>query len=194
VTQLVVGIFVGGAGSRLGGVAKGLLTTPSGVSVIERLCSEARAALPAAELVLVGNADAYRGLGLKSVADQPAGVGPLGGLCGLLGWAHEHALVLPCDLPRIERGLIARLAVEQPDADALIVEQDGVRNPLIARYRCSKALSAAQRVLDRGKRSLQAVLDELGEGIRALPLDEYESASLRDWDTPQDVARDRDIG
>jgi molybdopterin-guanine dinucleotide biosynthesis protein A len=104
---------------------------------------------------------------------------------------HEHVLVLPCDLPRIERGFIARLAQEHREADALIIEQDGVRNPLIARYRSAAALSAAERVLARGKRSLQAVLDELAPGVRALVLDEQERASLLDWDTPEDVARDR---
>jgi molybdopterin-guanine dinucleotide biosynthesis protein A len=169
VTALVVGIFVGGAGTRMGGVAKGLLTTPSGVSVIERLCGEITAALPSAELVLVGSAEPYRALGLPEVSDRPSGIGPLGGLCGLLSTTREHALVLPCDLPRIESALIARLAQEQSAADALVIDQDGVRNPLIARYRCAPVLAAAQRVLARGKRSLQAVLDDLATFVAEIP-------------------------
>jgi molybdopterin-guanine dinucleotide biosynthesis protein A len=193
---LIVGVFVGGSGSRLGGVAKGLLPTPDAKStLIARLRGEIEAALPGVEIVLVGGAEAYSSLGLPAIADEPAGIGPLGGLTGLLAHAERcaarHALALACDLPRLERTLIARLAVESSEAAALLVEQDGVRNPLIARYEARSALPAAQRALDGGKRSLQAVLDQLEPRIVKLELSADELASLGDWDTPDDMARDR---
>lgn len=195
-TELIVGIFVGGSGSRMGGVAKGLLTTPDAkTTLIERLRGEILAALPDVSLVLVGDAQAYSSLGLRALADEPANVGPLGGLAGLLGHAQQsgarHALALACDLPRIGRASIARLARESPESVAVLVEQAGVRNPLIARYDTFAALSAAQRALAAGKRSLQAVLDELEPHVARLELSPTELASLDDWDTPDDIARDR---
>ena len=82
---LLVGLFVGGRGERLGGVAKGLLKAPNAeTTLIERALTELGAALPDAEVVLVGEAAAYASLGLRAIADAPAGVGPLGGLLGLL--------------------------------------------------------------------------------------------------------------
>lgn len=191
--SLLVGVFVGGSGSRLGGVAKGLLPTlDATTTLIERLCSEVRAALPGAELVLVGTAQPYSALGLRAIADAPAGIGPLGGLGGLLSHAGSgQVLALACDLPRLERGLIARLAAEHPQAAALITRQEDVRNPLVARYQVEPTRAALGRVLQAGKRSLQAVLDELEPHVTTLTLSEREQATLGDWDTPEDVARDR---
>ena len=192
--DIVVGVFVGGRGSRLGGVAKGLLQAPDNASsLVERLLIELGAALPAAELVLVGNAAAYQSLGLRAVADAPGAEGPLGGLLGLLQYAESaqrtHVLALACDLPYIERNLLQRLGSEENDAAALVSKTGTLRNPLVARYRVLPALAAARDVLASGARSLQAVLDRLGDGAVVLSLSSAEEASLRDWDTPEDMQR-----
>jgi molybdopterin-guanine dinucleotide biosynthesis protein A len=191
---LVVGIFVGGRGSRLGGVAKGWLQAPgSNQSLIERLLEELERAVPDAEIVLVGGAEAYQSLGLPAVSDAPGGVGPLGGLLGLFEYAAgrgaRFALALSCDLPRLSAAVLARLAQESTDWSALVTAQAGVRNPLIARYAVAEALPAAREVLSRGARSLQAVLDALGRSVAVLPLTNAEQALLDDWDTTEDVHR-----
>jgi molybdenum cofactor guanylyltransferase len=192
---MLVGIFVGGRGVRMGGVAKGLLQAPgSPLTLVERLRDEVRAALPSAELVLVGAGEAYGSLGLPQLADRPLGVGPMGGLAALLAHAEQrgagHALALACDLPHLERTLLARLGREAPEADALVVDSGGFRNPLIARYATRSALDSVARVLARGQRALQAVLDDLPGGVTALKLDEHEQRTLVDWDTPSDLDRD----
>jgi molybdopterin-guanine dinucleotide biosynthesis protein A len=123
--------------------------------------------------------------------DSPAGMGPLGGLLALLEYAEsrgaDFALALACDLPYLSSALLSRLAAEVPDAVALVTRQAGVRNPLVARYTVAAALPAARQVLLAGRRSLQAVLDELGAGVLTLPLDSAEEQSLWDWDTPDDM-------
>jgi molybdenum cofactor guanylyltransferase len=192
VTALVVGVFVGGRGTRMGGVAKGLLKAPgSEQTLLERLSSEVTRALPRAPIVLVGAADAYGALGLLALPDEPAGIGPLGGLSSLLQHAERLAagqvLAVACDLPRLSASLVARLASEAPGAAALVPDLSGVRNPLIARYDVARTLPALGDVLRSGKRSLQAVLDRLGNDVRTLPLSVDEAASLLDWDTPEDV-------
>jgi molybdenum cofactor guanylyltransferase len=185
---LIVGIFVGGQGTRLGGVAKGLLRAPSSEqTLVERLLTLLP---PNAEAVLVGAADAYRHLGVPSLPDEPAGIGPLGGLIALLAHAERRGaatvLALACDLPRLSAELVERLARELPGASALVTEQDGVKNPLIARYSPAAALATARAVHASGKRSLQAVLDQLGD-VRTLSLTTAELETLGDWDTPEDL-------
>jgi molybdopterin-guanine dinucleotide biosynthesis protein A len=192
--RLLVGIFVGGRGSRMGGVAKGLLQAPdSETTLVQRLLAEVESAAPGAEVVLVGDTTAYAALGLRTVDDAPHGIGPLGGLLGLLLAAEQRgaelALALACDLPRLDAALLRRLLNEADDAGALVVAQQGVRNPLIARYRVATTLPAARAALDAGKRSLQAVLDRLADGVQALPLTPAEGALVDDWDYPEDVQR-----
>lgn len=192
--RLLVGIFVGGRGSRMGGVAKGLLKAPgSEATLVERLLGELSGAASGAEVVLVGDATAYGAFALRSVDDAPAGIGPLGGLMGLLLAAEqrgaEQALALACDLPRLHAALLTRLLNEATSANALVVEQEGVRNPLLARYRVAAALPAARQVLQSGKRSLQAVLDALADGVHTLPVSPAEAVTLGDWDSPEDVQR-----
>ena len=191
-TDLVVGILVGGRGERLGGVAKGLLPAPgSGVTLLERLLGELAAALPSAPIALLGRADAYASFGLKALPDEPPGVGPLGGIVSLLEHAQKcgarSALSLSCDLPRIDRGLLARLATEHLHASALVTRQAAVRNPLVARYAVADALPAARGALLTGKRSVQAVLDALGDKVAVLALSADEEARLADWDVPEDL-------
>jgi molybdopterin-guanine dinucleotide biosynthesis protein A len=194
---LLVGIFVGGRGERMGGVAKGLLKTRTDggreVTLIERALGEIRAALPEADVALVGDAAAYADLPLRTIADEPAGIGPLGGLRGLLldaaARGHPQVLVVACDLPFISRRLLQRLASAEPTAQALVTVTDGFRNPLVARYDVAATTAGARTVFASGQRSLQRVLDHLGERARCLELDATEAAELVDWDTPSDAAR-----
>lgn len=193
-TRLLVGIFVGGRGSRMGGVAKGMLKAPdSEATLVERLRAELVHALPDAELVLVGAAEAYADVGLSALSDEPSGVGPLGGLIGLLAYAKQrgatHALALACDLPRVGGALLRRLASEAPHKSALVITQGEVKNPLLARYAVAHALPAARATLSVGKRSLQAVLERLGDGVAIMPLTAAEAATVDDWDTPEDVQK-----
>jgi len=192
VNQLLVGIFVGGGGRRLGGVAKGLLKAPgSEATLIERLLGELRDAVPLAPIVLVGRAEAYGALSLPALADNPPGVGPLGGAISLFEEAQRRnlrsVLALTCDLPRVGSALLARLASEAPHAAALVTTQQGVRNPLVARYAAAAALTAAREALQKNFRSVQSVLDALNGGVMTLTQTTAEESSLADWDEPSDL-------
>ncbi|HEU4533063.1 MAG TPA: NTP transferase domain-containing protein, partial [Polyangiaceae bacterium] len=84
----LVGLFVGGRSTRMGGRPKGLLPTPDGAGPIVLRSARLVASL-GWPLVLVGEASAYRAVlpGVKAIDDAPAGVGPLGGLGALLAEA-----------------------------------------------------------------------------------------------------------
>jgi molybdopterin-guanine dinucleotide biosynthesis protein A len=189
---LLIGLFVGGRGSRMGGVHKGLLRAPSGGEPLAeralRICHEA---LPAAERVLVGEAAAYAALGHAALADDPPGIGPLGGLHALLLEAERraltHAVALSCDLPYFGAELLARLAREQQGA-LVLAPRDGSRwQPFFARYAVTPALAAVEQTLAAGDRALQRALARLAPV--ELLLSAAERASLVDWDRPEDLPR-----
>ncbi|HVY31282.1 MAG TPA: molybdenum cofactor guanylyltransferase [Polyangiaceae bacterium] len=193
----LVGIFVGGRGERMGGVAKGLLTTRSDdgrdVTLIERALNELGAAAPGVPVVLVGGAEPYAHVGLPQLEDEPNGIGPLGGLQALLleGARRDlsHVLALACDLPFIRRDILRRLLDEQPQAGALFVRTEGVPNPLIARYAVGEALVAVGAVLASPRRSVRAVLERPELLAQPLELSGVDERALRDWDTPEDMSR-----
>lgn len=191
-----VGIFVGGESRRMGGFPKGLLKAPDGRPLVERLIAEAQLALPAAVIRLVGTHPAYRALGVPEVPDDPPGIGPLGGMLGLLRAASaervESLVMLSCDLPFVKAPLIQRLAAHAPHAPSVApldsLDGDGGEarwQPFFGYYRVDPSLVAAESLCAAGARSLQELFERL-EGAVELPLSAEERAQLRDWDTPED--------
>ncbi len=204
--SLVIGIFVGGKASRMGGVDKGNLKAPSSSqTLVERLVGLAQKAAPSAELVLVGRSPAYDHLGLLALADRPSNVGPLGGLNALLSYAEqrslEHAVALACDLPYVSQALLERLIGPDPKLKgsgrapnqgaqypaAVAPSIDGVYHPLFARYRTAPARRAAEAALQSGERALYRVLQRLEPEVTLLALSEPELQLLSDWDRPADL-------
>ncbi len=187
---ILIGIFVGGRGTRMGHVPKGLLPLPDGRSVLARLLDECRAALPAATLGLVGDATPYSNFALPAIADDPRGIGPIGGLRGLLLEAARQncgsALALACDMPELGRGLIARLAGERSDSWLLAPCAGGRWDPLCGRYATS-ALPAIDAAIAAGERSLQRVFARLAAHAHPLELSADEQRELHDWDSPEDM-------
>jgi len=188
-SAVLAGIFVGGSGRRMGGEPKGLLRTADGVTLVERWWALLTGV--GAEVVLVGSDGdgAYAGLGVPIVPDDPAGVGPLGGLSALLRRAGDaRALAVACDLPYVGAGLLGRL-LRAPPAPIVAPRRDGRWEPLCARYEPARVLPVLARLLGAERHALQALLDEAG--AVALPLEAGEAEQLRDWDCPGDIARDR---
>ncbi|MFT3925787.1 MAG: molybdenum cofactor guanylyltransferase [Myxococcales bacterium] len=188
-TPPLLGIFVGGASRRMGGYPKGLLTArDTAEPLVVRLARLAREV--GLEPVWVGRADAYRALlpELRELTDDPAGVGPLGGLMALLRAArHEHVLAMACDMPHVSPQLLWRLRQEQPEASVLSPRSEvGLWEPLCARYRVAAVLPACEAALARGDRSFQALFATLP--VVELPLSELERRELVDWDRPEDLS------
>ncbi|MCC6900752.1 MAG: molybdenum cofactor guanylyltransferase [Polyangiaceae bacterium] len=184
----LVGIFVGGKGRRMGGVAKGLLTAPGGdETLVARLVRVVREAYGDVDLVLVGSAEAYAAHALPSLSDDPPGVGPIGGLAALLAEGRRRGapfvVTLACDLPYVSAALLTRLRAHAPGASAVAARQGTRWQPLCARFDPNAAHPVAQALAAAGTRSLQPVLDQLS--CIELPLDTDQD--LRDWDEPGDV-------
>jgi molybdenum cofactor guanylyltransferase len=195
--KILAGIFVGGKGSRMGGVAKGLLSAPGGTTtLIDRTAALVSRHVPNAEVVLVGDHPAYGQHPLRAIPDHPPGIGPLGGLIALLEEAkrvNRTALAIACDLPYLSAELIERIATEQPQAAVLAPELDGWRQPLFARYDPGVTLDIARTIEKSGRRSLQAVLTQIGSKLKTFHVEPEHRELLDDWDTQADVDQGRDI-
>jgi molybdopterin-guanine dinucleotide biosynthesis protein A len=195
VTLPAVGIFVGGQGRRMGGVAKGWLRH-EGRPLIERLLDVSRAAAAPAKLpavYLIGNAAAYAATHVPALPDDPPGVGPMGGLRALLLEAERiggDAVALAVDLPFVNAALLRRLYLEQPNAAALAPRQADRWQPLFARYRPSAVLPVIDAALAAGRTSLQVLFGGLtarDQVASELVLSSIEQHALQDWDRPSDM-------
>ncbi len=184
---IIAGIFVGGASTRMGGFPKGLLVAPSGETIVVRW-KRMFGALDV-PCVLVGRQAAYDALGIETLADDPPGIGPLGGLISLLSHAGTgSAIAVGCDMPFVTDELLARLVGFSSRAPAVAVRRGDLWEPLFARYRAPAALAVARALAAAGRHALFGVLEALA--AEALPMSHEELAELRDWDAPP-LASDR---
>ncbi|MEI9952359.1 MAG: NTP transferase domain-containing protein [Pseudomonadota bacterium] len=191
--RITIGIFVGGKGTRMGGVAKGLLRVPDGSeTLVERLVRQCARAAPESALFLVGQSTPYAALSMPQLADAPAGVGPIGGLRALLLRAcadqSELALALACDLPFLDDGVVSSLLLPL-SGSARVPFVEGRLQPLAAAYAPAATLSAVDHSLALGKHALMHVLEQLGSELERVEFDAERARALRDWDTPEDVQR-----
>lgn len=180
----VLGVLAGGQGRRMGGRDKAWLPAPGGrEALIERLL-RIGGELGLSSVVVGGHAPP----GVPQISDEPAGIGPLGGLRALLVHAGTRPVIaLACDLPYVDATLLAKLAHAESHA-AVLAPRDpgsGKWQTLCARYVPALALPACDAVLARGERSLQALLRLLP--VEELALSASEHALLADWDEPGDV-------
>jgi len=180
----------------MGGTAKANLTF-EGRTILERTldaCAAATRSLygssASPHIWLVGESSAYAAQGVLRVADEPRGVGPIGGLRAFLrGLPPETpGLAIAGDLPFLTEQLIARLVSEAPVAAALAPrELDGRWQPLFARYDPRVTVPEIDAALSAGRTSLQHLLARLAQRALPLELSATERSCLQDWDRPSDV-------
>jgi molybdenum cofactor guanylyltransferase len=125
---------------------------------------------------------------------QPFG-GPLAGLASALGAIDRSiAIVLGGDMPRLPVELVQPMLItlgQEDEADAVVLERDGVPQPLPLVVRTVAAREAAIAILDgTGERSLRALVGAL----RSRTIDERhwraldpDGIALADVDRPPDL-------
>lgn len=194
-------VLAGGASSRFGGDK---LAAELGEAPV--LHHTLRAVGPVAgEIVLVLAPDAAAPALPDELAgriviarDTEAGGGPLAGVASALAavrWdASDIALVVGGDMPHLVPAVLRRLAdrLEAEKGLGAITLDASPPAPLPMAIRPVAVRPVAQACLAGGRRSLRALLDAVGAATvpaadwRALDPD---AATLRDIDTPQDLAR-----
>ena len=187
-------ILAGGKSSRMG-TNKALLEV-GGSGMLRRTADLLRPLVD--ELFLVADDDApYAGLGLPVIPDIHPGRGAVGGIhAALLHAAHPLLLCVACDMPHIERAVIALLlASARPGDDALLPRIGGRPEPLLAVYGRT-ALAGFERAILAGR---LRVLDAL-DGLRVRFIEEADvraaDAGLHSFvnvNTPGELAAARDV-
>lgn len=154
-------ILAGGGGTRLGGVAKGLLEL-EGRSILSRLL-ELRPAF--AEVLLVANDPRpYAAFGLRTVADVVPGCGAPGGVQAALAFARtDRVFAVACDMPFVTRAALEALATHGEGAPLACFEVAGRLEPLLGSYETRLAAEWARRLPQRP--SFRVLFEALGGRI-----------------------------
>lgn len=183
--DITAGILVGGRGVRLGGVDKARLRRADERSYLQHIVGSLTGLV--GEVVLLGRSEQrYAEVDCRLLADQRDSAGPLAGLESLLlADSAPWVLLLACDLPRFDSGLVHALAAER-DADLLAVVAQTRRGlePTCALYAAAlhDQVSAA---LDAGERALHRLVERIPHR-RVAMAGELESA-LTNVNLPQDL-------
>ncbi|HEY8601613.1 MAG TPA: molybdenum cofactor guanylyltransferase [Thermomicrobiales bacterium] len=115
---LSAAILAGGQSKRMGTDKARLRLTPDGPMLIELVLSAVRSV--ADDILLVANDDRLADLGLRTVSDIYPEAGALGGIySAVASAAHEHCLVVACDMPFLSPILLRAMAAVPRDYDLL---------------------------------------------------------------------------
>ncbi len=192
-TPSIGAILAGGDGTRMGGMAKGLL------EVRQRRTVEwvADAVAPLVEdLVMVGGSKVLAtGLGARGIDDLRPGHGAISGMHAAFALAGDRGcFVVAWDLPFVNTALLWALREQAiaEDADAGLAERAGSRwgvEPLCAWYdaaRCRDALEASLAAGDTRAGGWLAQVKVARLGARAMAQFGDPRHLLLDLDTPED--------
>ena len=167
------------------------LVEVDGVSMVRRVADALDAGGCRPVVVVGGDATAIGRLGLAAVPDRRPGEGPLGGILTALAAVPGPVLVVACDLPWIDAGVVHALVDEASNGGSevdVVVATSSRLEPL-----CAVWLPSAQRHLresfDGGERAVHRVLD--GVRVRTVPV---RPDALRNVNRPEDLLHDGRAG
>jgi len=180
-------VIAGGKGRRMGAEkglvqfgGKPLIMYP--VGLLKQLCST---------VIISANSDAFDFLELPVITDKSQGGGPMIGIySGLMAASAEYVLVLSCDMPFINTGLLQHLINSSDGANASVARHRGFTEPLCGIYRRDLTVTLESLIAD-GKFKLLAFLEEVNaryiEIDGSLPF--YNPDLFLNVNTPGDLKR-----
>lgn len=185
------GILVGGRSRRMGR-PKALIEI-DGATLLERTVAIARRA--AGDAVLVGAPPFELPPALAALAcidDCPAGVGPIGGLAGLLSARPGRwCLLVACDMPGLNEALLTAMMARADSAacDAVVPLTPSPvgharLHPCCAAYD-SSILGAVQARIRARRHGMVDLLSTLRTDL--FELDAAQAAMLENWNAPADL-------
>jgi molybdopterin-guanine dinucleotide biosynthesis protein A len=186
--MISVAIQAGGRSSRMG-EDKGLIALgdrPMVEHVVERVSGFGDEIL-----ITTNHPDRYAYLGLPTAGDNEPGAGALPGLRTALAAARgATVLLVACDMPFLNRHLLAHLLSLAPAADVIVPHWDDRFQTMHAVYARQPALRAVRAALDRGERRMISIYDDLN----VLPVEaeqvarfDPEGKSFFNVNTPEDL-------
>ena len=189
---LAAAILAGGRASRMGGQAKSILVV-DGERVIDRQLA-VLATLTPHILVVANDVDAYAGLGVPVVPDEPdaAGQGPLAGILAALVHAPaaaDRVLVVACDMPYLAAAPLARL-VAAAGATAAVDIAAPPGEPLCAVYAAACIPAIRARLAD-GRRKASDLLADPALRVAIVSFTGDDLRVLTNVNSPDDLAARR---
>ena len=113
-------VLAGGQSRRMG-TDKALLPLVAGGPPMLGMVLERLSAVADDTIVVADDQPRYAAFGTRVVPDLNRQVGALGGIQAAITWsAHEHILVVACDMPFLSLPLLRRMADEPRDYDVLV--------------------------------------------------------------------------
>ena len=183
---LSAAILAGGRATRFGGVNKGTLVVGS-TAIVDRLLEALHDV--AHDIFVVGRDDpAWTSRGLRVIADEKPGSGPLGGIYTALAHSpSDRTLVVACDMPFVSAPLLRRLAAVD-EADVVIPRHARGYEPLCAIY----SRACADDIRERLTRGINEA-SRLPAGVRVTELDVDDDVMFVNVNTPHDYERAREL-
>ncbi|MHB9027447.1 MAG: molybdenum cofactor guanylyltransferase [Candidatus Latescibacterota bacterium] len=181
--QASAAVLAGGGSSRMGR-DKSLLPV-NGQPLITHIVEQLRPLFP--ELRISTNSpEKYGFLGVETIADEEPGQGPLMGiLSSLEASARDLALIIACDIPEINTGVIRTMLREAKGCDAVVpLSKNGRPEPLFALYRKSM-IQPIRELMKQGARRISDVFGSCRVRFLALGDDRW----LLNLNHPGDYAR-----
>lgn len=186
--MITTAIQAGGLSSRMG-EDKPFLKL-HGVPLIELVLHEIKN-LTDEILITTNNPKALEYLQVRLVIDPVPGEGALRGLHTALASANnERVLVLACDMPFVQKELLAAMLSINSSDDVIVPMHDGNYEPMHAIYLRTPCLRAVENALNAGEKKLTSFFHDvrvhtLGEAI----INKYdpEGLSFFNINTPQDL-------
>lgn len=192
--MLTAAVLAGGASSRMGRDKATLLL--GGVPLLK--LSANRAAACADEVLVVGR-EGFPGLsGVRFVPDCRGLDGSPSAMRGLHAAlthaAEDCVLLLACDMPFWDAGLVRHMKELSEDADVVVPRPGGRYEPLCAIYRTALA-SRAEALLAEGRLKLRFLLEERGVQVRTVEDGDYpfEENAFFNINAPEDYRRALEI-
>jgi len=190
--QISAFILAGGASSRMGRDKAQLGL--GGVPLLLRTARlvESVAGAPA----IIGNPAAYRAFGLRAIADDWPGAGPLGGIATALRAAGTPwSLIVATDLPYLTREWLEYLTARglASSADAVVAMNAQGPEPLCAMYH-ERAEPVFRKLVERDMRKVTlALLDIRVEAIAPAEWKHFDSEGLlfKNMNSPEDYEEAR---
>lgn len=156
--MISIAIQAGGQSSRMG-QDKALLPL-AGKPVIEHILTRVEG-LGDEIFITTNQPGHYAYLGIRLVPDRNPGAGALEGLFTALSAAQgEYALVLACDMPFVNRGLLAYMIALRHETDAVVPRHAGKFEPLHALY-SRNCLPFVKASLDAGETRVLSFFSEV---------------------------------
>jgi molybdopterin-guanine dinucleotide biosynthesis protein A len=166
------------------GTDKALLPLMEGGQPMLGLVLERLAAVADDTIVVADEQARYAELGVRVVPDLSRQVGTLGGIQAAIAWsAHEHCLVVACDMPFLSLPLLQRMAEEPRDYDVLVPlipgesrqRDDGLVFQTLHAIYSKRCLPFIEKRIAEGRKQVVSFFDD----VRVRTLD---VAEISRWD------------